>query len=705
MSLSWPAYLVGLLAVGLPWLLHRFSRTDPPERPFPSRQFLQASEPPVSRERTLRYRWLFALRVLLLIGLCVLFAEPWLRTDGPAAGAVKHHLIAIDTSLSQRLDERWARSRAAAREAIDAVPSGHTLQLLAADTALTGLTDVSSVKAAARAALSALQPGHAAVDYGEWMQRLDVIAARSELPVVVTLITDAQRRSLPQRLGALTARNVSSLRIVNVAEAEERNEYLSASARTSDGVHARVSVSVGSSVTGGDASEVTRQLSVSHEGRVLATENVTLVPGESRTLSLDRITLPAIEEVKLDIAFEERDSLPDDDAVSVVVRGVTPVGVGIRAIDTPLPRQAPVFVATALETDDVARIIEAPASQGLSDELQHAIVFADLGDTGQIPTAVEQFVQDGGNALLVDVSAMRDSSAFDEAVGIGMIDTAHPLALGSLNWYEASWYGSPGWVNPSAGDSGLAESEAGQASGGSRTLLQTAAGTPVLIERRLAAPGASNADATSSVDGSGSDDGVRLDRAGSLLVLADPLDGETSDFPLQPAFVGFMQRVVDFFVISSAIPERLNAGSRLDLPTNVQVLNAEGERMLDLGGGTGNQSLQLNEPGLYNVINQQGSLWLEVMIDAGESDIATLPADELRAWEARHGGGNDPERGDVAGGGSAATTAGTTSAGATEARNENVLQLWRWLLPLTLAFLIGESLLANRRLDVRRDGS
>ncbi len=81
MSLLFPAYLLGLAALALPWILHRFSDQQPPIQLFPSKRFLEATTPPVSRKRTLRYRALLALRILSLLLLCLLFAQPWIKKN------------------------------------------------------------------------------------------------------------------------------------------------------------------------------------------------------------------------------------------------------------------------------------------------------------------------------------------------------------------------------------------------------------------------------------------------------------------------------------------------------------------------------------------------------------------------------------------------------------------------------------------------
>ena len=133
------------------------------------------------------------------------------------------------------------------------------------------------------------------------------------------------------------------------------------------------------------------------------------------------------------------------------MRGAAPASFGIRAIDATLPEQAAVFVQTALETDDAARIIDAPASQGLSEQLRHAIVFTELGDDGEVPASVERFVLGGGNVLLVDIGRAGDGvDLADGGDGIGLVDTAHPLAIGALDWYGSTWYGAPRWAASAA---------------------------------------------------------------------------------------------------------------------------------------------------------------------------------------------------------------------------------------------------------------
>ena len=52
-----PAFLLGLLAIGMPLWLHRVARANPTQHPFASLMLLEASETQRTAKRTLRY-WL-----------------------------------------------------------------------------------------------------------------------------------------------------------------------------------------------------------------------------------------------------------------------------------------------------------------------------------------------------------------------------------------------------------------------------------------------------------------------------------------------------------------------------------------------------------------------------------------------------------------------------------------------------------------------
>ena len=110
-----PAFLLGLLAIGVPIWLHRVARANPTQHPFASLMFVEASETQRTAKRTLRYWVLLSLRILLLIALVLAFAGPLLTERAiPGANAnARLHAIVLDTSLSMQDGDRWQRAHRA----------------------------------------------------------------------------------------------------------------------------------------------------------------------------------------------------------------------------------------------------------------------------------------------------------------------------------------------------------------------------------------------------------------------------------------------------------------------------------------------------------------------------------------------------------------------------------------------------------------
>ena len=697
MNLVAPLYLAALAALALPWLLHRFSDASPERRPFPSTRFLEPTTPPVSRRRTLRYRALLALRMLALIALCLLFAEPWLPRPASLVDARALHVIAVDTSLSMRAGTRFERALEAARERVAAVPEGDPIRVLGFDREVVSLgeEDGAGGASAARAALDALEPGFAASDYGRLMQRFDRLAEESPLPLRATLISDVQRSALPERRNTLYAPRLAALDIVDVG-ADEANLSLAARARSEDGAQARVEVTVLASGSGaaGDAA-LERTVVLAHEGEVLARSSLSLSPGERESVVFERITLPERLEPRLDVAFERSDALPEDDRVRVTV----PLGgarrVALGALGARVSPATRVFAITALEAEGGASVDASPLLAGqLPGDERRLVVFTPLAADEPLPAELTRFVARGGSALIVDAPGRagegREASRAADAVfprpepageseslrgsGVGRVDESHPLALGDIDWGAVRFFS-------------LGDYEPGE---GERVLIETDDRRPVLVERPS--------------------------ESGLALVFNERLDGEDSNLPFQPAFVTLMRGVLDWFDTGRAVPERAAVGDVVALPVNVQVLDPAGEARVPFADAAGAQTFRPDGPGVYTVVSALGEQTLNVLLDPRESDLAPIDGEELRDWRTRHGAPPGETEAAAAGEDGAAPAADeeadasraealpAPAAGSARERAER-LALWPLLLPLLAVLLLAETLFANRRLDVRREGT
>lgn len=662
MSLLFPAYLLGFLGLALPWILHRFSDHQPPEKLFPSKRFLESTTPPVSRKRLLRYRALFALRVLSLMLLCFLFAQPWIANTILASDQQRHHMVVVDQSLSMRVGDRWESAMVLAQQTIDEI-GNESATLIAFDhqvtvVATTEPSDTADPVSLADA-LDELEPGYTRGDYGILMQRVDRLASEKEVPVKLWLISDAQRSSLPAQLNALYAPNVDELALQSVDTSGEVNVHLVADAQSADGATARVSASLLASVSDDVSDDVSdepieRTVEVRSADGVLDSREISLTPGELSVLQFDGVNLPAQSNPEFQVVVTQSDALPDDNMQVIPITQDQATGVVLLRSPGSSGNNAPIFLTTALQSDGIASVESVTGNaQQLSPDSTHLIAGRDLVE----PLALDvlQFVDGGNNALVFNQAASSGANDLRvEGVGVGGMDEAHPLALGNISWFGAQFYDLP-QLEPQNDD---------------KVLIRTAEGQVLLLERPTA--------------------------RGRLLILNDPLDGSASNLPLQPAFVGLMQAIVSYFDANTTVPATTVVGQRLALPANVQLFDMEGRTLVELADRASASSTEISEPGIYTVVSGRGEQRLRAVLDAQEADISLLGSAQTQAWLDRYVRDDND-----------AQVQSESDPLPRSQLEEDVQQqsLWQWLLPIVALLLFSEGWFANRRLDVRRDGS
>jgi len=227
MSLLAPWFLLGLAALFVPIVLHRFSHSEPDEYSFPSTRFLDATRPPVSRKRKLRYRTLFSLRSLFLLLLCL-------------AG------------------DRWSKAISQASELLESLPGSDQVQLLGFSHTVSRYTTENVPAQDAIALMNSMQAGQSTADYGQVMQQIDRLARESSLPVNVAVITDTQRNSLPSQLNALFAPGIASLKVIDVSENDTVNYSIRALAQVINSVFVELDLTVSASISGSSSRGVPR---------------------------------------------------------------------------------------------------------------------------------------------------------------------------------------------------------------------------------------------------------------------------------------------------------------------------------------------------------------------------------------------------------------------------------------------------------------
>ena len=670
MSLLAPWFLLGLAALFVPIVLHRFSHSEPEEHSFPSTRFLDATRPPVSRKRRLRYRTLFSLRSLFLLLLCLLFAGPYLLRELGASDAKALQIVALDQSLSMQTGDRWSKAISQASDLLEDLPVSDRVQLLGFSHSVSRYTAENVPAQDAIDLMNSMQAGQSAADYGQVMQQIDRLARESSLPVNVAVITDTQRNSLPIQLNALFAPGIASLKVIDVSEDDAVNYSIRALAQVIDSVFVELDLTVSASVSqntsasasgnaSGNASDstselgsVSRTLVISHDGEELERRLVDIELGKSVSLKIANLSLPERLPAVFTVELEEQDALELDNAIDVVVQRNSSLEVGMIATGADA-RAADVFVSTAIETDRLARINRSSSVAQLPGDVRYLIGFHDLA-AGDVPIDLQNVVDRGVSTLVIHSGEPDASDEIATAQGVRVVDEAHPLGLGDIDWSGVRIFG----VSPMS----IREDE--------NVLLATQNNEPLLVERQIG--------------------------NGIMLLLNDNLTANASNFPLQPAFVVLMQALVRYFDASTSIPGEVAVGSRLFMPPNVQVQNSSGQNLVDIASATTGQEITFDEKGVYTLFDLQGERLLNVSFDPAESDLSRMAITEVNAWEQRHVLTEQTDASTVEAPERALTAAASVN---------DSLPISRYLLPLLVLALILESLLANRRLHVKRDGS
>jgi hypothetical protein len=225
-----PLFLAGLLAVGLPLWLHRFARDTRTKQPFASLMLLEQSQIQQSREHTLKYWLLLALRILLLLLIALTFAQPVLpwRTPPLEAQDRKLHVIVMDTSLSMQQGDHWQKAMEKAQALIGAMKPADQGLLVSADSRVRVVAgpvngnDTSEL----RSALATLKPTFSRLDYGMLMTSAPSWLGNDRLKTELHVVTDLQRSATPLQFADLEPPVGVKLMLDDVGASPATNQHV-----------------------------------------------------------------------------------------------------------------------------------------------------------------------------------------------------------------------------------------------------------------------------------------------------------------------------------------------------------------------------------------------------------------------------------------------------------------------------------------------
>jgi hypothetical protein len=619
-SLLSPAFLAGLFAIVVPILVHLRMRERRTAQPFPSLMFVRRIPHKSLRRRTLRNVLLFAARTLALALLCFAFARPFFPVKAGDASVPMGPLgrvIALDVSASMGYDGVFPRAVAEAERAIrEARPADAVGLLLFSDRAQ-GLVPPSTDQAKALTALRKVSAGQRSTKFapalrlsGDWLAALK--ADRRE----IVLITDGQARALagvsevalpPNTV--VTVRSVAASNPDNSAVAEISVEYVKEANRGFAVVTARL-------VHQGAAErKTTAALEVA--GRTIEERLVAIPANGAATVTFTRAPLPSGES-RARILLK-RDSLAVDDVFHFVLGSSGAIRVLVIGSSP--------YVTRALEigTQPSFEMLQRPALVASDLALPSLVVLGDQGPAGPSPSArsaLSGFVRAGGGLLITAPPAggLRGDGAEllpyswgesvsrlgDRGASLGFVDLDHP-ALFPFKQARGSDFSRARFlqyrrVKPRTG----AGPEA------FRVLARFDDGREALIE---------------SAQGSG-----------RVLAFTTPLDGVTSDLPVQPLFLPLIHELARYAASYKEVPLAHRVGGAASLAGNrtggaedayAEVVSPLGRRETLSGDASG---IEIDEAGFYEVVRASGARRLiAANVDSAESDLTVLDQGELEA--------------------------------------------------------------------------
>lgn len=655
MSLLAPLFLVGLLAIAVPFWLHRLQTESSNRKPFSSAMLLETSEQRVHVRKQLKYLALLALRILALALVALAFARPlWTSPEAlPGAAPEGTHIVLVDTSASMGRAGVFDRALALARGAIESAPGGALLQVFAASETIREITPLSTDRAAHRSALAGLAPDATRLDFGRAIAAVDRLAESVPQPVVLHFVSDLQDSALPVRFADLVSSQVSTLATHDAGGDDAGN---------------RAIVSVRMAGNGADVT-VSASADTPDDARLVLTVNDDIV-GEQPVAGTGVTTLrftgfelePGDNRLRAELAGD--DALPADNVRFHVARNEPPTAIPLITMNSGgLPVT---YLSAALHSDPGDAYRVEPVVVGDFDprtlQRHRWAIIDDLGVVGpDLEAALTEFLTAGGGLLAFagersatltrvpvlgnGISGASAGGAGDGFLALGQVDTAHPLLAETEGWYAVN----------------LAQSTPVQAGTADQVLIRLENGEPFLIERRIG--------------------------RGRMLLVTGGLENRWNDLPIRPVFVSFMIEAARYLAGAGQQERSFTAGESLPLSrtgtTSGQVIDPDGRSILSLVDTTRANRITLRKTGFYEVYTREGEYLVAVNIDPRESQLAPIAAETRQRWEAAMDG--------------ASAAQGTVMPDLQAQPHE----LWHSLLFVLALVLIAESVLANAYLAPR----
>ena len=667
-----PAFLAGLAAVVVPIVLHlRHRDKDTPHR-FPSLMFVERLPIRTAQRRRITDWPLLLLRALAIVLLVLAFARPlWSRPGVMRASAGDRTVIVLlDRSMSMGHTGVWQRALNEARNAIAGLGATDRVALVLFDDEAEIAQKLTTDRNLAIAALAKAKPGTAGTRYAAGLRAARQIATDARTgtaPVDVVLVTDMQRSGLAG-LAGLDIPSTMRVRTVTLSPTAtpRANSSVAVTEARPITTAGRERLAVTAHVTSRATSTgrpVTAMLRLN--GRPSGTRMTTVSASGDTKITFDQVALPA-GLVRGEVTIDA-DSLTADDTARFTLTSNDEVRVLLVAPDD-AERDETLYIERALAVGRApsVRVQRVRPSAIDADELRDAalVLFWDsplpngsAGDAlrawtarggGLVQLAGRRLARRSSSAAILPASVASFADRSDDRGGsLGDVRIDHPLL-------------APFRETPAAlvAPRFLRHARLEPANGG-EIVARFDDGSAAIIER--------------------------TEGTGRVIELGMPLDARAGDFPLQPAYLPFVRRLVLYSTGRAATPLARATGETWLLPAAARepVVSTPDGSIVRPARDSRATSVPLRAAGIYVLHDGETRgdpvAQLAVNTPPSESDLTPITEAELLAGVRR---------------GDARTM--TSEAPPAPADIERQQGLWRIVIGVVVALLLLEMLMASR---------
>jgi len=669
MGLFAPWFLLGLAGLGLPLYLHLLKRLKSPPKPVPSLMLYEVRSVASTRHRRLQYLLLLSLRLLVLALLILAFANPFVNRNAAALASNRLVLLVIDNSLSMRAGTRLADAKNDAISVL-AGKGAARAQIATFGSQLHFMTQAIDDQSALRVAVQSIEPGDSHGNFGELARAIRGLADAVRTPIELHLFSDMQRSDLAATFSdmALPA-NVKLIPHAVITKAEPNWTVESVEAPGQVWGKDAKPVRVQAVIAGYGTPAAKRTASLIVNGKSIATKTVAVPANGRATVDFASLEVPygfSRCEVKIDSA----DTLAADDVHHFAVARSDPQKVLL--VHNYGDTRSPLYIGAALSAAaQSAFTIESINVNEAADRKPSNYAFIILSDLNSLPQLLENsltgYVRGGGSLLIAagtsagarsqipifnaHIIASRDYNRVPaRSMAVGSADSSFPAVAKANGWSGVKFFYALA-VDP----------------GDAQVLVRLGDETPLLLEKNIG--------------------------AGRALLFTSGLDNLTNDFPLNPAFVPFIEQTARYLAGSERqggarlVDSYLELRNAKEKSQGVEITDPEGKRPLTLSEAASAQSFQLTEAGYYHLRLANGREdEVGVNPDPKESNLDVIPDDVLALWQGKENQSSQD-----------ATAPGRPNL------NKTPESFWWYLMLLVLAFAVAESVVASNYLGTQRE--